>query len=164
MISLLTPAPVSATCVVGLISLMSGCAHNDKRVECSGRDALLQAVFNYQFANNRSSIGKDAATYFIGLENGQDPDEDFLRRFEEHLPPVEPLSMAGTAGQRVVDSRTGNPALIFQIRKVTETETGGTLVETGYYEAELSASWNTLRGICEGGEWQIDLIGPEILS
>lgn len=154
----------AVVCFFGLISLISGCAHNDERIDCGGRDSLLHAAFDYQFANNRSSIGKNAAAYFIGLENGQDPGTDFLRRFDGHQPPVEPLSMAGRTSQRVTDLRTGRPALIFQVRKITESESNAMLIETGYYEAELSASWNTLQGSCEDGEWLIELIGPEILS
>ena len=157
-------APVSATCIVGVASLIAGCAHNDEIVACGGRDALLKSVLAYQFANNRSAVRENAATYFIGLENGKDPSDDFLRRFDGRLPPVEPLSLATIIDHRVVDSRTSKPALIFQITKVMEPEQDRALIETGYYEAELSASWNTLQGICERGEWQITLIGPEILS
>ena len=144
--------------------MAAGCAQNGARLDCGGRDDLLEAVFVFQFANNHSSIGKNAATYYIGFENGQDPGKEFLRRFDRHLPRVEPLSMAGMENHRVIDLRTGRPALIFQIRKITESEKDGMLVETGYYEAELSASWNTLQGICEGDQWLITLIGPEILS
>lgn len=158
------PVPVSATCIVGLICLMAGCAHESERIDCGGRDSLLKAIFDYQFANNRSSIGKDADTYFIGFENQQDPDVDFLRRFDGHVPSVEPVSMAGIANDRVINSDTGKPALIFQIRNVTESGKGRMFVETGYYEAELSASWNTLQGTCEHGRWLITLVGPEILS
>ncbi len=143
---------------------MAGCAHSGTRPDCGGRDALLQAVFDYQFANNRSSVGKNAAVYFIGLEQGQDPRKEFLHRFDEHRPRVEPLSMAGRENHRVIDLQTGQPALIFQVRKVTESGSHAMLIETGYYEAELSASWNTLQGICENGEWLIELIGPEMLS
>ncbi len=157
-------APVSATCIFGVAGLIVGCAHQDEIVACGGRDALLKSVLDYQFANNRSAIRENAAAYFIGFENGKDPSDEFLRRFDGRLPPVEPLSLATIIDHRVVDSRTSKPALIFQITKVMEPEQDRALVETGYYEAELSASWNTMQGICERGEWRITLVGPEMLS
>jgi hypothetical protein len=159
-----TPAPLSAACLFGLISPIAACTLKADRFACGGRDALLQAVFEQQFTNNHSSIGQNAVVYFIGLEHGSDPDTDFLQRFDGQQPRVEPLSMAGRTNHRVIDLRTGRPALIFEVRKITESENNSALIETGYYEAELSASWNTLLGICEGGEWLIELISPEILS
>jgi len=154
----------STTYLFGLMGLMVGCAHNEVNLECGGRDALLSAVFEYQFANNRSSIGQDAAAYFIGIEHGQDPDRKFLQRFDGHQPRVEPLSKAGRSDYRIIDSQTGKPALTFQIRNVAQSKGGTMLIDTGYYEAELSASWSTLQGKCESGKWLIELIGPEILS
>ena len=152
------------TYLFGLMGLMAGCAHNEVLLECGGQDALLSAVFEYQFANNHSSIGQDASAYFIGLENGQDPDSNFLQRFDGHQPRVEPLSKAGRNNHRIIDSQTGKPALTFQVRNVAQSENGAIVIDTGYYEAELSASWNTLQGVCAGDEWLIEAIGPEILS
>lgn len=141
-----------------------GCAHNGERLDCGERDTLLHAVFEFQFANNRSAIGQDAAAYFIGLENGQDPEPSLLRRFEGHQPRVEPISNAGRIEHRVTDLNSGRPALIFRIHNVTQTADDTALVEAGYYEAELSSSWSTFQGRCENGEWRIERVGPEILS
>lgn len=125
---------------------------------------MLRAVFEYQFENNRSAIGRNAAAYFIGMENGQDPGLDFLRNFTGHEPRVASMSEADRNNSRVIDSQTGRPALIFEIQNVTQSDDGATLIETGYYEAELSASWITLRARCESSEWLIESIGPEIIS
>jgi hypothetical protein len=147
-----------------LAGLILGCAYNGDRLECGGQEAMLRAVFEYQFENNRSAIGREAAAYFIGMENGQDPEPGFLQSFGDHEPRVAPLSEAGRTDNRVIDSQTGRPALIFEIQNVTESDDGATLIETGYYEAELSASWITLQGRCEGDQWLIEAVGPEMLS
>ena len=150
--------------IFGLIGLSYGCAHSDGRTICGNRDALFAAVFDYQFANNRSSVGQAADTYFIGLENGEDPNSDLLRRFDGRQPPVQPLSSSGRSGNRVVNAETGQPALIFQIFGVTEMEDETVLVETGYYEAELSASWVELEATCHKSGWRVVATGPEMIS
>ena len=150
--------------IIGLIGLLHGCAHSDGRRVCSDRDALYAAVFDYQFSNNRSSIGVNADTYYIGLENGKDPDMDFLSRFDDRQPPVQPLSLSGRSGDRVVNAETGRPALIFQIFSVTDMEDETVRVETGYYEAELSASWLELEASCDESGWRVAAIGPEMIS
>jgi hypothetical protein len=159
------------SCVfIGVSSLVASCALDESASEatpeCAAGEDLADAVFRFQFANNRSSTGSRAARYFLALEDEADPSEDLLRRFSGHSPPVSPLSdlTMSDSAERVIDPDTGKPALIFRIYKRSMLSNAEAVVEGGYYEANLSASWITMKAECRDGTWHVEKIGPEKIA
>lgn len=146
--------------------LLSACFVGEAEPQCGMDDDLAESVFRFQFANNRSSIQQKAAAYFIAVENDQDPSGPLLNRFADHLPPVKALSdlTMSTSDSQVVDPVSGKPALIFRIYKRSALSNTEAVVEGGYHEANLSASWITMRAMCQQGAWRIEIIGPEKIA
>ena len=149
--------------MLGTTVLMASCVLSKAETACDSDDDLTAAVFRFQFANNRSAIGERAGSYFLALEDDRDPGANLLDRFAGHSPPVRPLSdlTLPETTERVTDPSTGEQGLIFRIYKrsmLSETEA---VVEGGYYEANLSASWITMRAKCQEGTWRVERIGPE---
>jgi hypothetical protein len=151
-------------CSVSLAATTAACVRAGEPGDCNDQNSLLEAVLRHQFENNASSIGDQAKTYFISLPDGKDPDEQFLSRFDAHLPPVKAASESGRDGNRVIDRVHGEPALIFSVRSLRTTPSNGVLIEAGYYEADLSASWTSLMGLCKDERWVVRRYGPEKLS
>ena len=158
--------PVFACITVGFATLLASCFVGESTSACDSGDDLAEASFRFQFSSNRSSIGDRAAAYFVALEDDQDPGPGLLARFSDHSPPVRSLSVSTTSekGDRVLDPNTGKPSLIFRIYKRTMLSNSEAIVEGGYYEANLSASWITMRARCQEGTWRVERIGPEKIS
>lgn len=159
--------PSFFACIVFLLAtLLASCFVGESNSSCDSEGDLAEAAFRFQFADNRSAIGGSAAAYFIAVEDDQDPDADLLARFSEYSPPVRALSdlTMSEEGDRVTDPSTGKPSLIFRIYKRTLLSNSEAIVEGGYYEANLSASWITMRAQCREGKWSIETIGPEKIS
>jgi len=151
---------------IGLATLLASCFVGEPNPACNSGDDLAEAALRFQFASNQSAIGDRAAAYFVAVEEDQDPGTDLLARFSGESPPVRPLSglTMSEAGDRVLDPSTGKPSLIFRIYKRTMLSNTEAIVEGGYYEANLSASWITMRAQCREGYWRIEKIGPEKIS
>ena len=157
---------IFACITVGFATLLASCFVGDSNTACDSGDDLVEAALRFQFASNRSSIGDRAAVFFIAVEDEQDPGPGLLARFSDHSPPVRAQSDSTMSekGDRVLDPATGKPSLIFRIYKRTMLSNSEAIVEGGYYEANLSASWITMRAQCQDGTWRIEKIGPEKIS
>jgi hypothetical protein len=120
-------------------------------------DDIREAVFRYQFDHNDSGQQKSAKVYFIGVgEKAADPSDDFMKRFADHLPPVRKASASHfITGKGLLDKKTGERGLAFQVTTIkwisdTEVEVSG-----GYYEAELSSSGNTYTVQKKNRKWKV---------
>jgi len=147
----------------GVLALPA-CIHGSENSVCGGHDALLEAAFRFQFTHNHSALKNRAAVFFIGIGEHQDPDEALLERFSGHVPPVRAISEADTSGNRVIDPASGRAALIFRIDDIRFDTPRSAIMQGGYLEGVVSASWITLQGKCRAGTWIVSHDGPEKLS
>lgn len=111
----------------------------------SGDDQeVYEAVFRWQFQHNSSGAQQDATAFFLSI-NKADPSAEFLQRFADHQPPVEP-------GSRFKKGA----GLLFRIDGIEWIDEHNAEVSGGYYEAELSASGNTYRVIRKEDKWVVE--------
>lgn len=131
---------------------------------CGGRDAAIEAFFQYQFDNNASALGENAAAWFIGLEGGRDPSPGLLERFERHEPAVRPLSGSALRDGQVVDAESGEPALAFRVVNIVFPDRTTAAADGGYSEGPVSASFERLSARCGPGGWIVQRAGPLRIS
>ena len=103
-------------------------------------DDIREAVFRHQFYHNASGQQQRAETYFLFIEDGEDPDDAFIERFKDNQPPVKKGSQFKSEG--IFDKKVGFRGLIFNIDSIKQTTTDEVEVTGGYYENGLSASGN----------------------
>lgn len=131
----------------------------------STEDDIREAVFRYQFTHNGSALRQKAEVYFLSFgEQDQEPDEEFLKRFARHEPPVKPASHAkalrgrkGTPApfSNIVDKQTGKVGLIFYLRSIRWLSEDQVQVDGGYHEGPLSATSNRYTVVRENGAWVV---------
>ena len=126
---------------------------------------LRESVFRYQFEHvehDASGLEKGAKFYFLsirgeklGRAEGQDPSNEFLKRFEGIIPTVKKVSQCSKMSG-VRDKETGEEGLIvFQDGRIqwisdTEVEVGG-----GYYRGNQGSSSGEYRVVKEGSRWVV---------
>jgi hypothetical protein len=120
-------------------------------------DDIREAVFRWQFHHNASGQQKKAQVYFLQVgENGDDPTDEFIKRFADHKPPVRKRSASSEDhGRGVRDKQTGERGLIFRVSKIEWRTDAEVEVKGGYYEANLSASGNTYTVKKQDGKWKV---------
>lgn len=145
---------LSLTC---LIALAPGTRADDvppKKERAAMEPAIRESLFRYLFDNNRSALKKDANFYFLSLDKEESPSEAFMKRFDEHEPPVKPVSEC-VKDADVKDKATGKRGLLFHVRKITWISDTEVHVVGGYYEGNLSASGGPYRIDLEEGKWVV---------
>jgi len=93
---------------------------------------ISETVFRYQF-------GHKADIYCIGLGRGSDPTSDFLKRFENNIPPVKKYSDCKTTdnlGDRFRD-KTGKTVIFYFVYSVQRSIWGTATVEASWDIAPL---------------------------
>lgn len=110
--------------------LLQGCmllstpsiTHWDVLVQTDHTYGLCEAVFRFQFENNGSRAGARASHYFLSV-GGQAADEDLLKRFKHHRPPVAPGNLFEVGD-----------GILFDLEKVHRVSRNRFLVYGTYYE------------------------------
>ena len=150
-----------ALVVALLVSACTSRPHGSAQL--SEEDRIREAVFRYQFEFNASGLGSAANAYFLSVEGGSDPSPQLLQQFDDHHPPVKPVSdsvlEAGTA--QVLDRESGLPGLIFAIAEIRRLGDDSVEVEGGYEEASESGSVNVYHLERKSGRWEV--VGDEML-
>jgi len=120
-------------------------------------DDIREAVFRWQFDHNVSGQQKRAKVYFLSVgEKYGDPSDEFLKRFADNQPPVRKRSeCTADAGKGVLDKKTGEQGLVFNVTRIQWKSDTEVEVEGGYYEAGLSASGNIYTLKKEQGKWKV---------
>ncbi|MGO8925829.1 MAG: hypothetical protein ACLQU3_02885 [Limisphaerales bacterium] len=120
-------------------------------------DDIREAVFRWQFDHNVSGQQKKAKVYFLSVgEKYGDPSDEFIKRFADNKPPVRKRSeCTADAGKGVLDKKTGEQGLIFNVTSIKWSSDTEVEVEGGYYEAGLSASGNIYTVKKEKGKWKV---------
>jgi hypothetical protein len=123
----------------------------------SQEDDIREAVFRWQFNHNASGQQWTASAYFLEVNQGDgEPSDEFMRRFADHKPPARKKSACRTSFREgVVDKKTGGKGLIFSVTSMIWISDTEVVVAGGYYEANLSASWNTYTLKKDKGKWKV---------
>jgi len=120
-------------------------------------DDIREAVFRWQFDHNLSGQQKKAKVYFLSVgDKYGDPSDEFIKRFADNKAPVRKRSECTVdAGKGVLDKKTGEQGLIFNVTRIQWKSDTEVEVEGGYYEAGLSASGNIYTLKNERGKWKV---------
>ncbi len=116
---------------------------------------IWEAVFRYQFENNASGGNQGVETYFLSVRDNEDPDPEFMKRFDGHIPFIEPVTASTSLESchyRVIDKKDGKDGMIFRITSVEWVDDDIAEVEGGSYSDALGASGNTYR-VERRGKW-----------
>ena len=124
---------------------------SDQKLE----DHIREAVFRYMFEHEATQ--QMAKSFFIGfgpVGEGEDPGDEFLKRFKNHKPVVKKLSQSTFSKDgMVIDKETGAPGIRFSAREVTWVSDNEALVEAGYFVAGLFAGGCEYRVVLENEKW-----------
>ncbi len=130
-------------------------------------DDIRETVFRYQFEHNASGQGKSAHAYCLAIlvgEKDSDPSDQFMKRFAHHKPQVRKVSACHWDSIRVVENRTGRPALIFHVSKITWVSDSEVTVDGGYEEANVSSSGNTYTVTKRNSKWEVTSDRMNVIS
>jgi hypothetical protein len=101
---------------------------------------------------------EDPPVYFVAFgEARTEPDEAFIARFADHIPPVRSFTASvSTPNGLVLETSTGRPGVIIQIIHATEYIPGtfDVLVELSNLPARHNRFFYRLSNV--GGEWKIE--------
>ena len=140
-----------------LLSFLASSGMAAEEARQSQEDDIREAVFRWQFDHNVSGLQKKAQVYFLAVgEKGGDPSDEFIKRFAGNKPPVRKRSeCSADAGKGVLDKKTGEQGLVFNVTTIKWNSDTEVEVEGGYYEAGLSASGNLYTVTKEKGKWNV---------
>ena len=141
-----------------LVSFASPASFASEAVRAAEEDSIREAVFRHQFQYNASGQRQHANAYCLSIRSADkntDPSDEFMKRFYGQTPPVRKGSECHWTQAHVVENRTGKPALIFSISKITWVSDTEVIVDGGYAEAGLSSSGNTYTVKKRDGKWTV---------
>jgi hypothetical protein len=117
---------------------------------------MYEAVFRYLFERNAcEESSTNAAAYFIGL-GAHAPDDDFMKRFAGHLPPVKRRSEIKIIDECLVDTTTGKRGVVFKVDDEVLFSNDTVRVKGGWYKGGLDASEGTLFVSRKAGRWRVN--------
>jgi hypothetical protein len=152
-----TKAIVRATNLLLLLAITSASLAVDTD-RTSQEDDIRETVFRHQFDHNASGQQKSAHAYCLAILVGSkdsDPSDQFVKRFAHHKPPVRKASACRWDSTKVVENRTGRPALIFHVSRITWISDTEVTVDGGYEEGNVSSSGNTYTVTKRNGKWEV---------
>jgi hypothetical protein len=121
--------------VIASFILPLGIVHFDQTTE----DDIREAVFRYMFDHEARQQKPYAKYYFIGIGKvgeGDDPSEEFMKRFEGNVPIVKKMSQSTASSSGiVVDKETGDGGIRYSVSEKRWINENHAEVEAGYYVA-----------------------------
>ncbi|MEJ2444831.1 MAG: hypothetical protein P8Y42_15525 [Exilibacterium sp.] len=106
-------------------------------------DDIRETVFRWQFEHNASGQQQKAKAYYLQIGEKDDPSDVFIKRFDEHKPPVRKASACtADAINGVRDKKTGEKGLLFRATSIEWKSATEVKMKGGYYEGGLSATGN----------------------
>ena len=122
-------------------------------------DDIREAVFGSQLAHEEGRPRRwKPAVYFLSLwgtgGDGKDPNDDFMKRFAGHTPPVKKYSKSTEDdSQYIIDDETRVRGVIFSVSKITWFGESKVEVFGGYYVGYLNSSGGTYYLEKKDGKW-----------
>ena len=118
------------------------------------QDDVREAVFRWQFENNRAGVFRGAPFFCLSL-NGADPTTAFMRRFKGYRTPLKKISQCDTSSRGVSDSKTGKyGGVVFKVQDGMISDDEAWL-SGGYFFDGLGASGNQYKLKKIKGKWQV---------
>lgn len=121
-------------------------------------DDIRETVFRYRMAHNESYQAEKAHAYYLAVEGGLDPSDEFMKRFSRSATPVRKKS-ASTTGPgiplAVSNNESGLPGLIFTFDSLERTGATQADVVSGYFEGERGSTGITNRLEFKNGRWVV---------
>src|SRR5258705_9588286 len=116
---------------------------------------IRETVFRYLFEHNGSGLQRKAPAYFLCGPGESDLENELMKRFGGHQPPVRICSASLKVPEGVVDRNTGKRGLRFNAEDIKwlsdfEVEAGG-----GHYEGNQGASGHTYTVKKRNGKWNV---------
>lgn len=140
-----------------LMFFMSGlviAAQTKSAAAQSTQDDVREAVFRWQFENNKAGVPKGAKFFCLSV-NGGDPTTAFMNRFKGYRTPVKKISGCNTSAAGVTDAKSGQAGgVVFKVEDGMMSNDEA-LFTGGYFFDGLGASGNqyTVRKINE--KWKV---------
>jgi len=114
---------------------------------------LLETLFRYQIEHNTSGVPRAGSNQrvYVSLGEHTDPPQEILARFRNHVPGVDPVSVAGDIGPTpAVGDR-----IVFRATHIRWIDNDTVEIEGGYYCGGLCGSGNTYRAQRKAGTWTV---------
>ena len=117
---------------------------------------ITEAVLRYMFKHEPPEQPSFAKVLFISVP-GDGVEDKLIDRFKDHKPRVKKKSedMSNSHPGGVLDSKTGERGVLYQIRKfkwISETELD---VTVSYFVADLNAGGCEYRVVLENDKWNV---------
>ena len=120
----------------------------------SNPDDVREAVFRWQFENNKAGVPPGAGFYCLSL-NGRDPTNVFMRRFKGYRIPLKKISECNTSGGGVSDAKTGKyGGVVFKVEDGMMSSDEA-LFTGGYFFDGIGASGNQYTVKKINGKWKV---------
>jgi hypothetical protein len=117
-------------------------------------DDVREAALRYWFVD--ASQFQNIKAYYLSfgsINSGIDPSDEFMRRFEGHIPPVRLASQCEHATSSVRDRETGEIGLLFWTRRANWADDKNVEIESGWYLDGLGASGCVLHMALQNQDW-----------
>jgi hypothetical protein len=122
----------------------------------AAEDHAREVAFRYWFADIAKPSNMNAYYLSFGsTHNNIDPSEEFMKRFEEHQPPVKKVSQCEYAQSSVRDKKTGKIGLLFWTTGIQWVNSTELEVDSGWYLDGFGASGCVLRIVLENTRWWV---------
>ncbi|MBS0209488.1 MAG: hypothetical protein JSS27_11080 [Planctomycetes bacterium] len=119
-------------------------------------DDIREAVFRLQIDGSDLIKFLKIAYYLRVDEQGNDPTDEFMKRFARHDPPVRKGSECTTGGgQGVRDKRTGAKGVLLDVTTIERVSDTEAHVEGGEYRGYLSGHRCTYTVKKTNGKWAV---------
>jgi len=121
-------------------------------------DDVRESVFRYLMANNKSVQRKKAHAYFLAIEGGADPSDEFMTRFSRSATPVKKVSACTVSAQKplgVVDNQTGLPGLVLRVDSIKRVGDTSAEVQASYFEGGDSGPSVVYALTFKNGHWAV---------
>jgi hypothetical protein len=120
----------------------------------SDEDDIREAVFRYQFTNNRAGANPFANIFYLSVEDGRDPTDEFMARFQNPAHRVKKVSQCtASVSDGVKDRKTEKPGVILRVENIIWISEDEVSVDGGHYVDGLNRADNVHQVVREDGKW-----------
>ena len=118
----------------------------------SSQDDVREAVFRWQFENNKAGVPRGAAFFCLSL-NGRDPTTAFMKRFKGYRTPLKKISQCDISGAGVTSGKSAG-GVVFKVEDGMMSDSEAILTG-GYFLDGLGASGNQYTVKKINGKWKV---------
>jgi hypothetical protein len=121
----------------------------------SDEDDIREAVFRFQFTSNFAGAKPFVTLFFLSVEDGRDPTDEFMARFRNPAHRVKKVSQSfmASALDGVQDRKTEKPGVILQVAKISWMSKDEVSVEGGHYKNGRNSAFGAIENQ-SGFAWQ----------